>query len=118
MVGYIILRMGYARSTFREFKSYCRIVVGLKEADIQLILNQYNSFFVTSDLSPGICTIGDFSEAVYIMGDHEGTLQIEYDVINMKTKLVSTRFGRTRGTLNLMKNLFWYFIGIYTVLGL
>ena len=32
------------------------------------------------------------------MGDHEGTLQIEYD-FSMKIKLVLTRFGSTFGTL-------------------
>ena len=45
--GYITLLMGYARSPFRDFDSYLRIVVGLDEDDIQLILKQYNSNFVT-----------------------------------------------------------------------
>ena len=39
--------MAYARSPFRDFESYLRIVVGLDENDIQLILKQYNSKFVT-----------------------------------------------------------------------
>ena len=72
--GCIILLMGYARSPFRDFESYLRIVVGLDEGDIQLILKQNNSNFVTYELSPGIYTIKDISEAVYTMGDHEGTL--------------------------------------------
>ena len=29
------------------------------------------------------------------MGDYEGTIQIELDEINMKTKLILTRFGST-----------------------
>ena len=33
------------------------------------------------------------------MGDHEKTLQIEFDDISMKTKLILTRFGSTFGTL-------------------
>ena len=33
------------------------------------------------------------------MGDHEGSLQVEYDVVTMKTKLVLTRFVSTFGTL-------------------
>ena len=33
------------------------------------------------------------------MGDHDGTLQIEYDDINMKTKHIFTRFGGNFGTL-------------------
>ena len=45
--GYIILLIGYARSPFRDFKSCFRIVVGLDEDDIELILKQYNSNFVT-----------------------------------------------------------------------
>ena len=66
--------MGYAQSPFRDFESYLRIVVGLNEDDIQLILKQYNEKFITYDLSPGIYTIKDFVKAVYIQGDHEGTL--------------------------------------------
>ena len=50
--GYIILLMGYARSPFRDFENYLRVVVGLHENDIQLILKQYNSNFVTYELSP------------------------------------------------------------------
>ena len=91
--------MGYARSPFRDFESYLRIVVGLDEEDIQLILKQYNSNFVTYELSAGNYTIKDISEVVYTMGDHEGTLKIEYDDISMKTKLILTRFGGTFGTL-------------------
>ena len=57
--GYIIILMGYARSPFRDFESYLRIVVGLDEDYIQLILKQYNSNFVTYQLSPSIYTTED-----------------------------------------------------------
>ena len=40
---YLIILMGYARSPFRDFDSYLRIVVGLDEDEIQLILKQYHS---------------------------------------------------------------------------
>ena len=73
--------MGYARSPFRDFESYLRIVVGLDEDDIQLILKQYNANFVTYELDPGIYTIGDLQEAAYPLGDH-GTIQIEDDDLN------------------------------------
>ena len=33
------------------------------------------------------------------MVDHEGTLQIDYDDISMRTKIILTRFGGTSGTL-------------------
>ena len=72
--GYIILLMGYARSPFRDFESYLRYIVGLYGDDIKLILKQYNSHFFTYELSPGIYTLRDFSQAVYTMGDHEGSI--------------------------------------------
>ena len=52
--GYMLLLLGYARSPLRDFESYLRIVVGLDEEDFQLILKEYNSHFVTYDLTPGI----------------------------------------------------------------
>ena len=97
--GYIILPMGYARSPFRDFESYLRIVVGLDEDDIQLIFKQKNSNFVTYEFSPGIYTIGDISEAVFTMGDYEGTLQTDCDDISMKTKPNLSRFAWTFGKL-------------------
>ena len=36
--GYMILLLGFARSQFRDFESFLRIVVGLHEKYIQLIL--------------------------------------------------------------------------------
>ena len=97
--GYYMLLMGYARSPFRDFESYLRIVVGLDEDDIRLILKQYNEKFVTYEIPPGIYTIKDLQEAVHPLGDHENTSKIEYDDFTMKTKLILTRFGSTFGTL-------------------
>ena len=91
--------MGYARSPFRDFESYLRIVVDLDEDDIQSILKQYNANFVTYELDPGNYTIEDLQKAVYPLSDHEGTLQTEYHDLNRKTKLFLTHFGLTFGTL-------------------
>ena len=44
-------------------------------------------------------SIRDTLEVVFTMGDHEGTLKIEYDDLRMKTKLVLTHFGGTFKTL-------------------
>ena len=41
----------------------------------------------------------DIPWAVLSMGDHEGSLQIEYDDLSMKPKLIWTHFGSTFGTL-------------------
>ena len=40
------------------------------------------------------------------MGDHEKTLQIEYDGISMKTKLILKRFGGNFGTLSFYEKSF------------
>ena len=106
--GYTILLMGYARSPFRDFESYLRIVVGLEEDNIRLILKQYNEKFITYELDPGNYTIEDLKKAVYPLGDHEGTLKIEYDDLNKKVKLILTRFGETFGTLKFDKKSFFH----------
>ena len=106
--GYIILLMGYARSLFRDFESYLRIVVGLERDNIRLISKQYNEKLVTYELDPGNYTIEDLKKAVYPLGDHEGTLQIEYDNLNKKVKLILTRFGGTFGTLRFGEKSFFH----------
>ena len=55
--GYMILLLGYSASSFRDFESYLRLVIGLDEGDIQLILIEYNSHFITYELTPGIYSI-------------------------------------------------------------
>ena len=87
--------MGYAISSFRDFESYLRIVVGLDEADIQLILKQYNSYFVTYKIPPGNYLIKDISEIVHIQIGRPVDLQLEYDDVSKKMKLVLNHFGDT-----------------------
>ena len=48
---------------------------------------------------PGIYSIKAISEVVYTKGNHDGTLQIEYDDISKKRKLILTRFGSAFGYL-------------------
>ena len=52
--GYKILLLGYSKSPIRDFESYLRIIVDLPEEDIQLNLKEYNSHFITCELTPGI----------------------------------------------------------------
>ena len=91
--------MGYARSPFRDFQSYLGIVIGLEEDNIQLISKQYKEKFITYELDPGYYTIEDLQKAVYALSDHERTIQIEYDDLDKKVKLILTRFGDTFETL-------------------
>ena len=86
--GYMILLFGYSASSFRDFESYLRLVIGLDEEDIQLILKEYNSLFITYELTPGIYTIQDISDAIQTFGGHEETIQLEYDDISMRTTIV------------------------------
>ena len=58
-----------------------------------MIFKHYNSNFFTYELYPGVYTIKYFSEPVYTMVDHDGTLQCEYDDISMKAKPILNHFG-------------------------
>ena len=110
--GFTILLINYSRSQFRDFESYLRIRVGLDEEDIQLNLKEYNSHFRTYDLTPGIYTIQDISDAVYTFSGHSEIIEIEYDDISMKTKIIlkykDLRENFGLGTLRFdKKNLFF-----------
>ena len=97
--GYIILLRGYGRSLFRDFESYLRIAVGLEEDNIRLILKQYNEKFITHELDPGNYNIEDLHQAVYSLDDHKGNIQIDYDEINKKVKLILSSSANSFGTL-------------------
>ena len=85
----------------------------------KLISRQYNAKVVTCELNSSTYTIEDLQEAVYPLGDHEGTLQIEYDDLNKKTKHILKRFGTTFGILRFdKKSFFLYLNGFYTILGI
>ena len=89
----MIILLGYSRSRFRDFESYLRIVVGLPEEDIQLILKEYHSHFITYELTPGIYSIQDISDTIHTFSGHMETIQIEYDDISMKTKILLKYIG-------------------------
>ena len=110
--GYTILLSIYSRSQFRDFETFLRIRVGLDEEDIQLILKEYNSHFVTYDLSPGIYTIQDFSEIINTFSGHNEVIEIEYTDISMKTKIIlkykDSRENFGLGTLRFDKKSFFH----------
>ena len=109
--GFMILLLGYSRSLFRDFESYLRIVVGLLEEDIQLILKEYNSHFITYELTPGIYSIQDFSDSIHTFSGYMETIQIEYDDISMKTKIILKYIGGQKmfvlGTLRFDERFFF-----------
>ena len=121
--GYMILLFGYSASSFRDFGSYLRLVVGLDEEDIQLILREYNSQFITYELTPGIYTTQDISDAIQTFSGHEETIQLEYDDISMRTTIVlkfkNDKMKFALGTLRFDKQSFFsYFIRVFTIMGL
>ena len=84
---------GYTSSVFQDFESYLRTEVDLVEDDVRLVLDEYNSSFITYELEPGIYTFKDISEALFniIQSEYPGlnnTIDIEYDNITMENKLI------------------------------
>ena len=90
---YMKILAGYTSSVFQDFESYIRTEVDLVEDDVKLVLDEYNSSFITYELEPGIYTFKDISEALFkiLQSEYPGlsnTIDIEYDDITMKTKLI------------------------------
>ena len=84
---------GYPSYVFQDLESYPRTVLDLVEDDIRLVLDKYNSSFVTYELTPVIHTFKDLSEVLYNnfqLKYPESSSEIlnKFDDITRKTKLV------------------------------
>ena len=95
--GYMNILARYTNSVFQDFESFLRTQIDLIEDDVKLVLDEYNSSFITYELEPGIYTSKDISEARFkiLQSEYPGpgnVIDIEYDDITMKTKLV-VRYG-------------------------
>ena len=89
---YMLILSVYVGSIFLDFESFLRTEVDLVEDDIRLVLDDYNSSFVTYGLKPGIYTFKDLSEALFniLQPGYPGpanVIDIEFDDITMKAKL-------------------------------
>ena len=87
--GYMNILSGYPRSVFQVFESYLRTEIDLVGDGIRLVLDKYNSSFVTYELDPGIYTFEDLSEALFTIVQNEypessSEIVIEFDVITRK----------------------------------
>ena len=90
---YMKIVAGYVRSVFQDFESYLRTEVDLVQDDIKLVIDEYNSSFVTYELDPGIYTFEDISEALFNILEYEypesdSKVIIEFGDITRKTKLI------------------------------
>ena len=91
--GYMIILAGYSSSVFQDFASYLRTEIDLIEDDIRLVLDNYESSFITYELEPGIYIFKHLSEAVFNILQLEypkssSEIVIEFDDITRKTNLV------------------------------
>ena len=90
---YMNILARYTSSVFQDFESFLRTQIDLIEDDVKLVLDEYNSSFITYELEPGICTFKDISEALLniLQIEYPGpsnVINIEFDDITRKTKLV------------------------------
>ena len=83
----------YTRSVFQHFESFLRTQIDLIEDDIKLVLDEYNSSFISYELEPGIYSYKEISEALFYILQSEypqsnSEILIRLDDVTRKTKLV------------------------------
>ena len=91
--GYMNILVSYVSSVIQDFESFLRTEVDLVQDDVKLVLDEYNSSFITYKLEPGIYTFRDISEALFhiLQSEYPGpsnVIDIEHDDITMKTEMV------------------------------
>ena len=90
---YMNILARHTSSVFQDFESFLRTQIDVVEDDIKLVLDEYNSSFITCELDPGIYTFKDISEALFniLQPEYPGSsnvIVIKFDDITRKTKLV------------------------------
>ena len=80
-------------SIFQDLENYLRTEIDFIEDDIRLVLDEYNSSFITYKLEPGIYNFKDLSEGPFqnLQPENEvfnSSIDIKLDDITMKTSLV------------------------------
>ena len=83
----------YNSSVFQDFESFLRTQIDLVEDDIKLVLDEYNSSFITYELEPGFDSYREISEALFYILQSEypqsdSEILIRLDDVTRKTKLV------------------------------
>ena len=89
---YMNIVAGYVRSVFQDFETDLRTEVGLIEDDNKLVLDEYNSNFITNEIPTGIYCFKDISEVLlnFLQSEYKvdfNKIVIEFDDITRKTKL-------------------------------
>ena len=91
--GYMNILARYTNSVFQDFESFLKTQIDLVESDVKLVLDEYNSSFITYELEPGIYTFKEIFEALLniLQIEYPGpsnVINIEFDDITRKSKLV------------------------------
>ena len=91
--GYMNILVGYVSSVIQDFESFLRTEVDLVQDDVKLVLDEFNSSFITYKLEPGIYTFKDISEALFNILQSEdpgpsNVIDIDHNDITMKTEMV------------------------------
>ena len=82
----------YTSSVVQDFESFLRTQIDLIEDDVKLVLEEYNSSFITYELEPSIYSYREISEALFNILQLEysssaSKILIKFDDITRKTKL-------------------------------
>ena len=63
---YMIILAIYTSSILQDFESFLRTQIDLIEEDIKVVLDDFNSSFITYELEPGIYSYKEISEALFL----------------------------------------------------
>ena len=83
----------FTSSVFQDFESFLRTQIDLIEDDIKLVLDEYNSSFITYELKPGNYSYREISEDLFNIllleyPSSDRKILIRLDDISRRTKLV------------------------------
>ena len=90
---YMNIVAAYNKSIFQDFESFLRTEIDLVKDYVRLVLDEYNSNFITYEIKPGTYTFKDLSE-VLTKSSHLGfvgfnnSINVEFNDITMKAKLI------------------------------
>ena len=90
---YMRILSNYTSSVFQDCEIFHRTKIYLIEDEVRLVLDEYDSSFITYEISPKIYTFKDISEALLkvLQPKHDGyhdVIDTAKNGINMKTKLI------------------------------
>ena len=83
----------YIISVFQDFESFLRTQIDLIEDYVKLVLDEYNSSFITYEFEPGIYSYREISEALFYILQPEcpqsgSEILIRLDDVTRKSKLI------------------------------